>query len=298
MKQRTNLRSTFKTFVVISTAFLFVFNSCQKDDQAQQKPKVKKLACWPGYPFVDEYGRPIEYDGDTPSEFDCPSGTKVGGTLPEVQVYGSTTPWTLMDPWQSNIPLFYDFDQYSSDGGTTGTGAGGGTGVEGYEEGGISVEYNGERDPDLKSNCASFAYEPVAGGDYQVCGVTDLRFDFTTEWVNLKGQVQVDYFRATFDRTVYFEFPRMRDNDDMITARAAAILTAELKDRAENALESQIENSPPPKNGVELELLFKRFMGILNYEMKTVGGRVTFKNNYNTTSIREYSKSIFGAGGC
>ncbi|MGE8431513.1 hypothetical protein [Chryseobacterium joostei] len=277
-----------------------MFNSCQKNEEAEPKLKIKKkIACWPGFPDRDQYGNPIEWDGDTPSEFDCPSGTKVGGTLPEVNVYRSYTPWTLPDPWQSDIPLVYDFDAYNAAGGSSGTGTGGsGSGIEGDEGGNIGVEFNGERDPDFNTDCSSFAYEPAAGGDYQVCGVNDLRFDFTSEWVDLKGRIRFDYFKATFEKTLYFEYPRERENGDMITPREAAIATAKLKDYAEEILESQINNSPPPTNGVELELLLRRYMGILSTQMHAIGGRVTLRNNYKTTSIREYSKTAFGVGGC
>ncbi|MGG7466679.1 MULTISPECIES: hypothetical protein [Bacteroidota] len=299
MKRRNSLQRTLITFTVLCTALLLVFNSCQKNEQEAPKLKnKKKIACWPGFPDRDQYGNPIEYDGDTPSEFDCPVKTIVGGSLPEVNIYRSYTPWTLPDPWKSEIPYINDFDSFSDAGGSTGSGSGGGSGVEGEAAGSIGVEYNGERDPDFGTDCGSFAYQSTSNGDYQVCGVSGLRFDFTTEYVNLKGQVQFDYYKATFEKIVYFEFPRKRKDGTFINAREAAIASAKAKDYAEEILESQIENSPPPNNGVELELLLRRYMGILSSQMQLHGGRVTFRNNYQTSSVKSYSKTVYGTGGC
>jgi hypothetical protein len=156
-------------------------------------------------------------------------------------------------------------------------------------------QVNVQPDPDFPSDCASWAYVPVVNGDYQVCGVNDLRFDYITEFQNSQNKLEVDYFRGTFDQTIYFEFPKTRIDGSIITSAEAARLTALAKDNAEDILESQVEASPPPSNNTEAMVMLNRFMNILKSQVQNFGGRVTTKNNYNTRSVRNYSKGI---GGC
>jgi hypothetical protein len=173
-------------------------------------------------------------------------------------------------------------------------GAGGG-GDESVEEVGNS-EINGEQDPDLPSNCASWAYVSAVNGDYQVCGVTDLRFDYLTEY-QTGSTLHVDYFRGTFTRPIYFEFPQTRADGSTISPSEAARFTALAKDAAEEILESQVESSPPPSTNAEVQLMLNRYYNILKTKVEVYGGRVTYYNNYGTSSLRAYSKTV-GGGGC
>ena len=148
-------------------------------------------------------------------------------------------------------------------------------------------------DPDLPSNCASWAYTPVSAGDYQVAGVTNLRFVYISEYIGTDGKMHIDYYRGTFTRPLYFEFPRIRSNGDFISPEMAAKLTAQIKDEAERILDSQVNASPTPKTTLESDQMIDRFFNILKYQMQQYGGRVTKVNNYgNGIIIKPYSKTV------
>ncbi|MGK6353076.1 hypothetical protein [Parapedobacter sp. DT-150] len=179
-----------------------------------------------------------------------------------------------------------------------GGGSGGGTGSNG--EGNTS--FNGEdgigetgaignADPDLPSNCDSWEYQPVSGGVYQACGVRNLRFDYITEYME-GNNLKIEYYRGTFTKTLYFEFPRVRANGSIISEKEAARLTAQIKDVAEEILESHVEASPPPKNTFESNAMIDRFYNILQSKMAEHGGRVSKTNHYGTSKIKDYSKSV------
>ncbi|WP_229704718.1 hypothetical protein, partial [Mucilaginibacter phyllosphaerae] len=156
-------------------------------------------------------------------------------------------------------------------------------------------QVNGAKDPDFPSNCASWAYMQVSNGNYQVCGVNDLRFDYITEFQNSQGKLEIDYFRAIYSKTIYFEFPKKRVDGTIITSSEAARLTALAKDNAEEILESQVESSPPPQSNTETQIMLNRYLNILRNQIQSYGGRITTNNNYGTTSVRTYTKGI---GGC
>jgi hypothetical protein len=157
-------------------------------------------------------------------------------------------------------------------------------------------ETDGEQDPDFPSNCASWAYQESINSDYQVCGVTGLRFDFITEWQS-GSTLHANYWMGLFTKTVYFEFPATRADGSRIPASEAARLTAAAKDAAEEILESQVESSPPPSTDLQTQLMINRFFNILKSRVEAFGGRVTYRNNYGATSIRPYTK-VLGGGGC
>lgn len=173
------------------------------------------------------------------------------------------------------------------------TGGGGNTNVPPM----LGDEGTGENpevpDPDLPSNCDSWVYHSVAAGDYQVAGVTNLRFDYISEYMGTDGKMHISYYRGTFTRPLYFEFPRIRDNGDFISPEAAAKLTAQIKDEAERILDSQVNASPTPKTALQSDQMIDRFFNILKYQMQQYGGRVTKVNNYgNGVVVKPYSKTI------
>ncbi|NHA07720.1 hypothetical protein G7092_28225 [Mucilaginibacter sp. HC2] len=221
------------------------------------------------------------------------SGSGFGGTLSEVVISGTPTGGNPGGGggFPPNPPT------NPPPGGSTGGGSTGSpSGNSSYNsEDGIG-QLNGQRDPDFPSNCESWGYVPTVLGDYQVCGVTDLRFDFITEW-QANNTLHVDYYRGTFSKVLYFEFPRIRANGEVISAGKAAQLTARAKDAAEEILESQVESSRPPSTNTESQAMLTRYYNLLKNEIQAYGGRVSYNNNYGTVSVRSYTKSLSG-GSC
>lgn len=107
------------------------------------------------------------------------------------------------------------------------------------------------------------------------------------------GKMHIDYYRGTFNRALYFEFPRIRANIDFISPEAAAKLTSQIKDQAERILDSQVNASHTPKTTIQSDQMIARFYNILKSQMEQYGGRVTKVNNYgNGIIIKPYSKTI------
>ncbi|MBT2621873.1 hypothetical protein [Chryseobacterium sp. ISL-6] len=155
------------------------------------------------------------------------------------------------------------------------------------------IEFNGTRDPDFPSNCKSFDYKNAnAAGTYQVCAVTDLRFDWNAEW-QLGSYFYHAYVMGRFTNKIYFEFPKVRLNGQSYTACEAAKLTAQAKDEAEDILESQIESSPPSLEETGILLIKARFLNILKSKIQAYGGRVMQSNQWPTATIstKSYSKT-------
>lgn len=206
--------------------------------------------------------------------------------------------WYLVDSSEETVcedVWFSDPPTYPDDDGSGGDSSGGEYDDESQTDG--YGEINGTQDPDFPSNCASWAYTAASVGTYQTSGVTDMRFDFVTEYQGTDGNLHVDYVIYHFDRTLYFEFPKIRLDGTIISPTEAARLTALAKDAAEEILESQVESSPPPASGAPTTLIMNRFLNILKDQISAYGGRVTYKNNYSTpaSAVRPYTKAI---GGC
>lgn len=226
-----------------------------------------------------------------------------GGELGGLTDYSQTD--NLLQQWFSSFPLsmscIREFRYVNLTGfgatcadpnnpGGDGTGTGSAPPLVGDEGTGESPD---APDPDLPSNCDSWKYTPVSSGDYQVSGVTNLRFDYISEYMGTDGKMHIDYYRGTFNRPLYFEFPRIRANGDFLSPEAAARLTAEIKDRAEEILESQVNASPTPQTTIQSDQMIERFYNILKAQMEQYGGRVTKVNNYgNGIIIKPYSKTI------
>ncbi|MBC6110208.1 hypothetical protein ACFOG5_15840 [Pedobacter fastidiosus] len=236
----------------------------------------------------------------------APAGyTTCGGTL-EVEISPNCiwpnahcgVSWYLVDSSEETVcedVWFPDPPTDPGDGGSGGDNSGGDYDDESETDG--NVEINGTQDPDFPSNCASWAYTTASVGSYQTSGVTDMRFDFVTEYQGTDGKLHVDYVIYHFDKTLYFEFPKTRLDGTIILPSEAARLTALAKDAAEEILESQVESSPPPASGAPTTLIMNRFLNLLKNQVSAYGGRVTYKNNYGTPSsaVRPYTKGI---GGC
>ena len=146
-------------------------------------------------------------------------------------------------------------------------------------------------DPDLNSDCKSWQYTPI--GVYQACGVTGIDFDFTTIYEDANGKTRLEYVYYQF-RTIYFEFPHIREDGTIISAGEAAQLTAAAKDLAEEAVEDIFASQPPPL-GVTME---QTFLTQLRNFLQPFGGRVTTSPNYGNVPITSYSKTAIGNGNC
>lgn len=107
----------------------------------------------------------------------------------------------------------------------------------------------------------------------------------------------LQYVRIGFDKTLYFEFPKIRADGSVITANEAARLTAFAKDAEEEITESQLESSPPPTSGAPTESVLNRFLNILKFRYKLLVDELLTKNNYGTppSAVKSYTKAI---GGC
>lgn len=156
------------------------------------------------------------------------------------------------------------------------------------------VQTNSSVDPDLNSDCKSWQFSSAGPeGNYQVCAVSGIDFDFTTTYVDSKGKTRLEYVYYQF-RTLYFEFPRKREDGTFITSGQAATINAAVKDLAEEAIEERFGNQPPPL-GITME---QAFINELRAKLLPFGGRVTTLPNYPNTIVSNYSKTVIGNGYC
>jgi len=167
-------------------------------------------------------------------------------------------------------------------------GGGGGGGVGGTD---TSSE---ENDPDLKSDCGSWKYTPVGpNGNYQACGVSKIDLDYITTYTDTNGKLRVDYIYYKFNVPIFFEFPRIRSNGFVVSSTEAATISANLRDRAEKALEERLGYMANP-GGTVIENAYLEILGGL---LAPFGGRVSRNSNYGTVPISPLKKGLFG-GGC
>lgn len=160
--------------------------------------------------------------------------------------------------------------------------------------GGGSVEGTGG-DPgtfDLASDCDSWEFMAVAGGNYQACGVDRISLDYTTMYFDRDGNFQIDPVDVTFNAPYYFEYPRIRANGEVIPPGEAAELMASLKDRAEELIEEMLGSQRKPSNAYIERKFIEKYRGLV----ERYGGRITSFSNYGVVPVKEYGKALTTEG--
>lgn len=104
-------------------------------------------------------------------------------------------------------------------------------------------------------------------------------------------EVHYSYFKR--DLPLYFEYPHIRANGEVITPGQAAQICASLRDDAEKLLETGLGNKAP----LPLEVMFNSYINLLDGMLRPLGGRVTREPHYPGIPVNPLKKG-FTNGGC
>lgn len=144
----------------------------------------------------------------------------------------------------------------------------------------------------MSSDARSWQYVPVGPNEhYQATGVSGLYFDYITTYVDGKGKFHLEYVNYKFN-TLYFEFPRVRADGTVISAKEAALLSAAAKDLAEEQVEMILGNQPRPMTAI----LENTMLTELRATLAPFGARVSLTPNYGTVPVNPYGKTLWGNG--
>lgn len=182
-------------------------------------------------------------------------------------------------------------DSGGSTGGGDTSGGGGSSGDGGVTPNGYygTESTSDTEDTILPADCASWPFTAVGPSGYMACGVSDIKVDVLSQYVDASGVYHLEYTFFIFN-TLYFEMP------PSFTPGQAAAIAARNKDLAEDFVEGKFGSSGARASATQIESAFYNKLSGL---MANYGGRLSRQPNYPNIQTGEYSFTFLpGNGGC
>ena len=133
---------------------------------------------------------------------------------------------------------------------------------------------------DRNIDCKSLQFVPVGPTFsefnpekiYQSCGVNNIDLDWTSSYLDERGNLRVHLVEYVITRTIYFEMPRIRENGSRISEGLASEICAKIIDEAEDAIEDKFAHTRLPKT-TELE---KNFPRTVKFKAKQIWRKIEY----------------------
>ncbi|MBK8701509.1 MAG: hypothetical protein IPN29_18965 [Saprospiraceae bacterium] len=150
-------------------------------------------------------------------------------------------------------------------------------------------------DPDLWPDCESWEYVPVSQlSYYQSCGVLGIEIDASRQFINEFGDIHFWQIGWSYP-TIYFEYPRIRQNGIQISSGEAAFESAKMVRAAEIKMEEKFSEYQNVPFGAAIAKEFEKELRSL---IRLKGGNIGRLPRYGNVPINLASYLNLSYGNC